>query len=92
MFKNCYEEHERELEHIEWPQQYPGLNIIEHLWCEFERQVRNGYPLPSCLKELEQVLMEEWLKIPLYEVRKLYDFIHKRIEAVQKVGGGPTSY
>ena len=34
-------------------------------------------PLPplSCLKELEQVLIEEWMKIPLDEVRKLYDFI-----------------
>ena len=52
----------------------------------------NRYPPPSCLKEIKQFLMEEWLQILLDEVRKLYDSIHRRIEAVQKAGGGPTRY
>ena len=55
--KNWYEEHESELRHIEWPPQFLDLNIIEHLWYVLERQFRNHYPPPSCLKELEQVLM-----------------------------------
>ena len=55
------------------------------------RQVRNSYPPPPCLIRLEQVSMEEWLKITLDEVKKLYDSIHKRIEAVQKTGKGPTN-
>ena len=33
--------------------------------------------LPSCLNEIEQGLMEEWLKIALDEVRKLYDYISR---------------
>ena len=78
--KNWYEEHENELEHMEWPPQSQDLNIIEHLWCVLERKVRNRYPPPSCLKELEQVLTEKWLKIPLDEVMKLYDSIPRRIE------------
>ena len=65
MGKNWYHEHEGELEHMEWPPQSLNLNIIEHLWCVLERQVRNRYPPQSCPKELEQVLMEEWLIIPL---------------------------
>ena len=69
--KIWYEEHKSELEHMECPPQSPDLNIFEHLWCVLERQVRNRYPLPSCRKELEQDLMEEWLNIPLGEVRKL---------------------
>ena len=85
--KNCYEEHESELEHMEWPLQSPDLNIIEHLWCVLERQVRNRYSPPSCLKELKHVLMDACPKIPLSEVRKPYDFTPRRIEAVQKAGG-----
>ena len=67
---------------MEWPLQSPNLNNIEHLWCGLERQVRNRYPPPSCLLELEQVSMEEWLEIPLDEVRKMHDSIPRRIEAV----------
>ena len=75
MVKNWYEEHGSELEHMEWPPQSLNLNIIEHLWCILERQVRDRYSLPSCLKELEQFLMKEWLKTLLDEVRKQYDSI-----------------
>ena len=63
--KNWHTENESELEHMEWPPQFSDINIIEYLWCIFERQVRNRYPPLSCMKELEQVLMEEWLEIPL---------------------------
>ena len=90
--KNWYKEHESKIEHVDWPPQSPDLNIIEHLSCILERQVRNRYPPPPCLKELEQVLMEEWLKIPLDEVRKLYVSIPRRIEAELKAGGGSTPY
>ena len=77
---------------MEWPPQSLDLNIIEHLWCILERQVKNRYPLQPCVKELDQVLIEERLKIPLDEVRKLYDSILRRIEAVQKAERGLTPY
>ena len=51
--KNWYKEHESEPEHLEWPPQSLDHNIIDHIWCIWVRQVRNRYPLPSCLKELK---------------------------------------
>ena len=55
--------------------QSPDINIIGHMWCILELKVRSRYPPPLCLKELEPV---EWLKIPLDEIRKLYDSIARR--------------
>ena len=51
--KNCHKKHESVLERMEWPPQSSDLNIIEHSWCVFERQVKNLYPPPSYLLELE---------------------------------------
>ena len=81
--KNWYDEHERKLEHMNWPPQSADFNIIEYLRCII-------YPLP-CLKEQEQVVMKEWLQISLDEVGKLYDSIPRRIEAVHNARRGPTS-
>ena len=89
--KNWYEKHKSELNHTEWPPQSRSLNIIEQLWCVLERQVRNRYHPPSCLKELKQVLMEKWLKISLDEVRKMYDSISRRNEDVNQLSLNLTS-
>ena len=62
------------------------------LWSTLEARVRNVYPPPSSLKELERVLIEEWYKIPVETVRTLYDSIPRRIEAVLDADGGPTRY
>ena len=84
--KNYHKEHESELEYMEWPLQSPDLIIIEHLWCVLERQVRNRHLPLSCLKVLDQILMEEWLKIPLDKNRKPDNSISRQIESAQKSG------
>ena len=66
--QNWYEKDKSEQEHMEWPSQSPDINIIELLWWVLERQVRNRYPPPSSLKELEKILIEEWLKSPVDDV------------------------
>ncbi|KAF2351494.1 hypothetical protein FHG87_017748 [Trinorchestia longiramus] len=68
------------------------LNIIEHLWSVLEIQVRHRFPPPSSLKELEGILTEEWLAIPLETIHKFYESIPRRIEAVIAAKGGPTPY
>jgi hypothetical protein len=62
LFSLWFEEHEGELQHLPWPAQSPDLNIIEPLWSVLETRVRNRFPPPS-LKQLEDVIQEEWYEI-----------------------------
>jgi hypothetical protein len=58
--QSLFEEHEGELQHLPWPEQSPVLNIIEPLRSVLETRVRNPFPPPTCLKQLEEVVQEEW--------------------------------
>jgi hypothetical protein len=40
--------------------------------------VRNRFQPPAALKQLGDVLQEEWYKIPLETVQNLYQSIHKK--------------
>jgi hypothetical protein len=68
------------------------LNITEPLWSLFETIVRNRFPPPTSLKQLEDVLQKEWYKIALETVQNLYQSIARRTEAVLKAKGGPAPY
>jgi hypothetical protein len=60
------------------------MNVTEPLWSVLETGVRKSFPLPTTLKQLEDVLQEEWYKIPLEAVQNLYESIPWRITAVLK--------
>jgi hypothetical protein len=76
-----FEEHEGELQHLPWP----VLNIIELLSSVLETGARNRPPTPTSPKQLDDVLQEEWHRIPLETVRNLYESILRRTAAVMKV-------
>jgi hypothetical protein len=65
------EEHENVLQHHPWPAQLPDINIIEPLWSVLESWVRSRLPPPSTLKQLEDVLSEDWYRIPLETIQNL---------------------
>jgi transposase len=69
--QSWFKEHEGELQHLPWPEQSPDLNITEHVWSDLETRVRNRFPPPTSLKQLEDAVHEEWYKIPLKTVRNL---------------------
>ena len=47
---------------------------------------------PLSLKELKEVLIEEWGKISLETIHNLYESIPRRIEAVINAKDEPTPY
>jgi hypothetical protein len=53
--------------------------------------MRNRFPPPTAPKQLEDVLQEEWYKIPLETVQNLYESIPRRTAGVLKAKDGPRS-
>jgi hypothetical protein len=62
-FQSWFEEHEGELQHLPWPAQPSDLNITEPLWSVLETRVRNRFPPPTSLTQLEDVLKKNGLKL-----------------------------
>jgi hypothetical protein len=54
--------------------------------------MRNSFPPPTSLKQLQDVVEEERYKILLETVQNLYGSIPSRTAAVLKAKGGPTPY
>jgi hypothetical protein len=81
-----FEQHESEHHHLLSPAKSTFLNIIETLGSVLKARVRNRFPSPTSLKQLEDVLQEECYKIPLQTVHS------KKIAAVLKAKGGPTPH
>jgi hypothetical protein len=54
--------------------------------------VRNRFPSPTSLEQLEDVLQEELYEISQETVQNLYESISRRTAAVLKAKGGPTQY
>jgi hypothetical protein len=67
-----------------WPAQSPDFNIIEPLWTVLETRVRNRFPPPTSLKQIENLLLEEWHKIPLETVQNVYESIPRLTAALLK--------
>jgi hypothetical protein len=69
--QSWFEEHEVELQYLLWPAQSSDLNIIEPFSSVLETTIKNRFPPPTSLKQLD-VLQEEWYKIPLETIQNLY--------------------
>ena len=70
----------------------PDLNLIEHLWDEFGRRVRNGLNPPETLDELRRALIQKWNNIPHAFKRNLIGFMRRRCHAVINTNGRHTRY
>ena len=75
-----------------WPSSSPDLNPIENLWHILRSNIRKRNVQPRNEEGLMQALLEEWEKLDLELVNKLYLSMPKRLEAVIAAEGGITKY
>jgi hypothetical protein len=55
-----FEDHEGEVQHLPWPAQSLNLNFSEPLLSVLMTRARNRFQLPTSVKQLEDVLQDEW--------------------------------
>jgi hypothetical protein len=67
-------------------------NIPEPLWSVLETRIRNKFPSPASLKQVEDALQEERYEILLETVQNLYESIPRRNAALLKAKRGRRPY
>ncbi len=75
---------------MDWPSMSPDLNPIEHLWGILKRKVEE-YKV-SNINQLQDVVMEEWKRIPGATCEALVNSMPKRLKAVLENNGDHTKY
>ena len=80
------------IETLPWPAQSPDLNMIEHIWHYLKVRIGKREKRPTSVDNLWEIVQEEWDKIPLDYIHKLYESMPSRVQAVLKAKGGYTKY
>ncbi|KAL1942278.1 hypothetical protein VTO73DRAFT_6342 [Trametes versicolor] len=77
---------------LPWAPSSPDMNIIEHAWYQLDRQVRARNPLPTNLDQLWAALQEEWERLDIEFIHKLYESMPRRVAALKEAKGHYTKY
>jgi len=77
---------------LPWAPSSPDQNIIEPVWDYLDRRIRARLVQPTNLDQLWEALQEEWAKIDIHYIRKLYESIPRRVNALLRAKGSWTKY
>ena len=77
---------------LPWPSKSPDLNPIEHLWDELDRRMHSRQPAPQTLQQLQQAIEQECGRIPQDRIRRLIEYMPRRVRAVLQANGGDNIY
>jgi transposase len=83
---------DEEIEVLPWPSQSPDLNPIEHVWNFLKVRIGLREKRPTSIHDLWDIVVEEWEKIPVDYIQRLYESMPCRVQAVLKAKGGYTKY
>ena len=68
------------------------MNPIESLWDVLQHCMNSRTDRPKNLKDLADILVEEWQKLPLDTLCQLVEGIPKRLRALKEAKGLQTKY
>ncbi|KAJ3747074.1 hypothetical protein DFH05DRAFT_1393595 [Lentinula detonsa] len=68
------------------------MNIIKNVWNFVETHICRRSPLPNSVDQLWVALQEEWSRIPIEYINKLYDSLTRCVSDIIAANGGATRY
>ena len=74
----------------EWPAQSPDLNIIENMWVELKKRVKDQNP--RTVGDLWLAAEKAFYEIPDNFIKNLFESIERRIECCVRRKGHPTRF
>jgi len=80
------------IEVLSWPARSPDLNPIEHIWNYLKVQIGQREKRPTSIHQLWEIVLEEWERVPLDYIQKLYQSMPIRVQAVLKAKGAHTKF
>lgn len=75
---------------MEWPPQSPDMNLIESLWEIVDLKIQRN--LLTSKSEMWSLIQKAWSEVTQSEIRKLFQSMPRRMEAVIEAKGGHTTY
>ena len=64
-----------QLRSLPWPENSPGVNLIEHVWDQMGVNIRDMANPPAYLIELRQAVWQDWDSARLENIQHLVDGI-----------------
>ena len=83
---------QEDIERMDWPAKAPDFNPIEHALDMLQRRISARDRQPRTVRELTNMLIDEWLRIPVAEIRRLILSFPRRCQEVINARGGHTRY
>src|SRR6267154_1698059 len=77
---------------LDWAQQSPDINPIEHLWQHIKQQLGKYSTMSKGVWEIWERVAEVWNEILPEVCQNLIESMPRRLEAVIKAKGGHTKY
>ena len=77
---------------LPWAPSSSDMNIIKHAWEVLDHQLCARNPLPHNLDELWGALIEEWERLDMDTVWKLYTSMPHHVDALREARGRNTQY
>ena len=75
---------------MSWPPQSPDMNPIENLWHYLKTKIAQRNP--KNIRELGEITIEEWKRIPKDMCQRLVDSMKKRVFDLWLAKGSHTRY